>query len=353
MSDTFTNLARAEILLEQRLLSEALDCFDRAEQQGASPDRCSAGRWMVFALQGNLAAAWRESDNIRRRGAPDPNRFWQGENLYGKRVILRCLHGFGDAVQFLRYAPLLRARCARLIVECAPRAVELVRCLSGIDEVISWGEDAAAAPPAWDLQIELMELPYFFRSTLSDLPIATSYLHLPGTELHRATHALGPSSVPRIGVVWSSGEWNPSRNLPFDLLAQLLSRRDCQFWNLQGGPARARWQTLPSGSHLRDTAMLADTGLLPLAAIIAHLDLVITVDTLAAHLAGALNTPCWLLLQYAADWRWMVHRSDSPWYPSLRLFRQSSPGDWHSLIRQLDCALHAWIAERSPRRAVA
>lgn len=350
MSSASNHLARADLLLKRRLLPEALACFHRAERTGANPDCCSAGRWMTFALQGDLAAAWQECDAMHRRDAPDPNRFWLGEDLCGKRVILRCLHGLGDTVQFLRYAPLLRSRCAQLIVECPPPMVDLVRCLHGIDEVISWGENAPATPPAWDVQIEVMELPYLFRTTLADLPIATDYLSLPQTELSRAVCALGDYSQPRVGVVWSSGEWNLERSFPFKLLTPLLSRTDCQFWNLQGGHVRVQWHNLPHAPHLRDTASLDDTGVIPLAAVIAQLDLVITVDTLAAHLAGALNVPCWLLLQYAADWRWLVCRNDSPWYPSLRLFRQLTPGDWQGVATQLHRSLQAWMMEPSKWR---
>lgn len=347
------HLARAEVLLEQRLLSEALACFDHAEQRGADPDRCAAGRWMIFALRGDFNAAWRESDAIYDRGLPDANRFWQGEDLDGKRIILRCLHGLGDAVQFLRYAPLLRAHCAQLIVECSPRAIDLVRCLSGVDEAICWGDNAPAVQPAWDVQIEVMELPYIFRSTLEDLPLADTYICLSENELSQATFVLGSASLPRVGIVWSSGEWNPTRNVPFQLLAPILSRRDCEFWNLQGGPARTCWEALSSSPHRRDTVLLADAGVVPLAAVIAHLNLVITVDTLAAHLAGALGIPCWLLLQYAADWRWMVHRDRSPWYPSLRLLRQATPGDWSGLVASVNRYLDCWVPKQLPRRVAA
>jgi hypothetical protein len=201
-----------------------------------------------------------------------------------------------------------------------------------------------------------MELPYLLRISLADLPTSTGYLRLPPHELDRASRAIRSRdrsrAVPNIGVVWSSGDWNPARSIPFELLAPILSRNDCRYWNLQGGPLRNQWRSL-NHPGLCDTSLLADCGLVPLAAIIAQLDLVITVDTLAAHLAGALAIPCFLLLQYRADWRWMVDRDDSPWYPSLRLFRQAFPGDWPGVVRNLDFALDAWIAARSGERATA
>lgn len=303
---------------------------------------------MAAMLSGDFQSAWQESDAIRFRGRTDPHRFWNGESLRGKHVIVRCLHGFGDSIQFLRYAAKIRAAAASLLVECAPRAVELLRCLPGIDEVISWETDTSAHPPSWQVQLEVMEMPYVFRSVISDLPIVTNYLHVPSGELDRAASALEPKAkAPRIGIAWSSGEWNSSRSVLLQALSPILSRAEFEFWNLQGGGVRQEWQKLGPSLHLRDTHLLADSGLVPLAAVIAHLDLVITVDTLAAHLAGALGVPCFLMLQHAADWRWMIERDDSPWYPSLRLFRQPAPGDWMSVICNLDRALTEWLKARS------
>jgi hypothetical protein len=268
-------------------------------------------------LRGDFAQAWRASDRIRQRGAPDPHRFWQGEPLAGRRVILRCLHGFGDAVQFLRYAPNLRALASHVTVEVPPRLLELARCFDGVDEVITWDDEA----PAWDVQIEVMELAYFFRTQLTDLPIATRYLRLPASP---------PRSGFRVGLAWTSGDWNPARSIPFPLVQPLLAPPGCEFINLQH-------HAEPACALLPDPQ--ASASVFGLASTIAQLDLAITVDTLAAHLAGALGIPCWVLLQHDADWRWMLNRDDSPWYPSLRLFRQPSPGDWVSVIKAVSSQL--------------
>ncbi|HKO17371.1 MAG TPA: hypothetical protein VJU82_00640, partial [Acidobacteriaceae bacterium] len=147
-------LRYAEWLLECRKLAHAVPALNCAELRGASPDRCSAGRWLAAMLRGDFPAAWVESDAIRSRGAPDLNRFWQGEDIRGKRVIVRCLHGFGDAVQFLRFAPMLRALVSKLIVEVPPAMSEIARCFQGVDSVITWGEQAPAVPPQWDVQVE-------------------------------------------------------------------------------------------------------------------------------------------------------------------------------------------------------
>jgi hypothetical protein len=306
----------ARIMLERRDLPAALAAFDRAQAAGVAADTCAAGRWMTHMLAGNFAAAWRESDAIRSRGAPDPHRFWEGQELTGQRVIVRCLHGCGDAVQFLRYAPLLRARASRLIIEVAPPMVQIARCFQGVDEVVTWGNNAPLAPPRWDVQVEVVELPYLFRTEPAALPLAVNYLHLPDQP------AIAPSGRPAVGLVWAAGNWNTQRSIPFTLLQPLLHMSEYEFWNLQGGCARGEWEG----------GLACGDGIMELASAIARMDLVITVDTLAAHLAGAMGKPAWVLLQYAADWRWMTSRSDSLWYPSLRLFRQPRPGDWESAV---------------------
>lgn len=344
-------LEYAERLLANRQLAHAVPALNYAEHCGAHPDQCSSGRWLAAMLRGDFSAAWTECDAIRARGAPDPNRLWHGEDIRGKRVILRCLHGFGDAVQFLRYAPMLRALASTLIVEVPPAMLEIAPYFAGVDEVITWGEQAPAVAPEWDVQIEIVELPYFFRTRAEDLPIATKYLYVPRHVLRDvAPRPNSPDSL-RIGLVWASGEWNPERSMPVHLLRPLLHTSDCEFWNLQGGPSREQWSQLGSSSVLHDAYSSSDT-ILKLASLIAQLDLVITPDTLAAHLAGALGTPAWVMLEHASDWRWMHARTDCPWYPSLRLFRQPSAGHWQGLIRHLQSAL-ATLARSREERLVA
>lgn len=334
-------LVHAEMLLMQRTLAPARACFDLAQRRGADPDHCSSGRWMVHMLQGRFEEAWRESDAIRRRGAPDPHRFWNGESLRGKRVMVRCLHGFGDAVQFLRYMPALRRIAKQVIVEVPPRLLPLATWFDAIDEAITWGPDAPEPAPAFDVQIEVTELPYFFRTRQRDLPFATNYIDVPPNLRRDAARVFARDHRLQVGVVWSAGGWNPSRSMPLTIAQTFLADPECTFWNLQGGSIRAEWSAL-NLPNLRDAEeFCADRGLLPLAAFISQLDLVLTVDTLAAHLAGALGRPVWLMLQHAADWRWMADRDDSPWYPSMRIFRQPQQGDWTSVAAQVQQALAA------------
>ncbi len=271
-------------------------------------------QWKQAMLAGDFERAWKVSDLVRARGEADPHRFWQGETLAGKRVMLRSLHGIGDAIQFLAYLPRLKAVARSVCLQVAPPLVELAQCLAGVGEVITWGPEAQMPEPEWDVQVEVMELPYLFRTQLAELPIATRYLNMPVVLKGNDDKAL------QVGLMWTAGDWNAERSISFERMRSLLQVEDTAFWNLER-------HAVPSGTGLRDDGRTREC--LPgLAERVAQLDLVITVDTVTAHLAGAMGVPAWVLLQRDADWRWMRGREDSPWYPSLRLFRQAHEGRW-------------------------
>ena len=282
-------------------------------------------------LAGDFEQAWRTSDRIRASGVADPHRYWLGEPFAGKRVMVRCLHGFGDSVQFLRYLPQLRAVAASVCVQVAPEFVELAQCLDGVDEVVTWEQ----AEFAWDVQMEVTELPYVLRTQVSELPVATNYLRLP------VRSAQKPQQKLRVGLAWTAGAWKPSRSIPLETLQPLLCVRGCSFWNLLREPAPQQTE----GVLLEDARCRESP--LGLAERIQQLDLVVTVDTLAAHVAGAMGVPAWVLLEYEADWRWQRTRDDSPWYPLLRLFRQRCAGDWTEVAARTADALDALASART------
>ncbi len=312
----------AATLLQARLIPDALSALADAERFGFDPDQCSAARWDCFMFLGRFTDAWAESDAIARRGSPDPHRFWDGQPFHQKRVILRCLHGLGDTIQFIRYAPLIRGAAARLIVETHPPLVRLLRHVRGVDEVITWGADAPHQPPEWDTQVEINELPRIFATTLRTIPAEVPYLHVP-LELS----APKPSQTSRkiVGVNWESSAWNQARSIPGPQFAAALNDLPFAVRSLQYGPHRA----------LFPPVRLTDGDILDAAIDMLPLDLIITVDTMTAHLAGALGKPVWVLLPFEADWRWMLDRNDSPWYPTMRLFRQRKQGDWQSALQEL------------------
>ena len=328
-------LFSAEALLAERLVDEALAEFDLAESEGYNPDACSAGRWTCHMLKGDFELAWRESDRISNRGNPDPNRFWDGTELTGKSVLLRCLHGLGDTLQFIRYASLIRERAQRLTVEAQPALASFLRECNLADEVITWGD----REPHWDQQVEVVELPRIFRTTVESIPAQIPYLKLADPPLRREEK----DGAFRVGLVWASSVFNTARSLPLSQLAPVLSMAEVQCFSLQAGNERAqlnecRMEVPDVCGESPDITVTARA--------ISDLDLVVTVDTMVAHLAGGLGCQVWTLLPYAGDWRWMLNRSDSPWYPTMRLFRQPRPGDWTTVVSQVVQELTSMLEAR-------
>ncbi len=319
--------------LNRRRIREALDHFHSAEQAGYDSDQCAAGRWECHMLLGDFASAWEESDAIASRGAPDANRFWDGEPFTGRRVMLRTLHGFGDAIQFIRYAPLLRARAKSLVVQTHPELVSLFEPVPSIDRVITWGEDAA-----WDQQIEVMELPRAFRTTVATIPDTIPYIpvtrDLCEQQRARALGADKGSDKLKAGVVWAASQYNPARNMRLSDLEPLLAHPQLQCFSFQRGPERSELAQLAERYDVRDM-YVDDPQIAICAAGLMQMDVVITVDTMVAHLAGALGKPVYTLLHDQADWRWMLDREDTPWYPTMRLIRQRTPGDWSSAVERV------------------
>jgi hypothetical protein len=323
-------LEHARHLLAERSVTESLCSFGEAERAGADADACAAGRWECAMLLGQYEAAWQASDEIGvREQATGSQRFWDGTPLAGKRVMLRCLNGFGDALQFIRYAPKIRGQAASLCVEAHPEIVSLLRACAGVEHAITWGQHAPAEPPPWDAQIEIMELPRIFRATSATVPVVFPYLDpkcLPGTPsttvLIRTMQGRRREGRLQVGVAWRSSNWNPLRSLPLPSLATALETLEhCDFYSLQEDGAREL-------AHISNPNISnVETVFTDLALRISQLDLVLTIDGVLAHLAGALGIPVLLLLPYAADWRWGLE-ARTPWYPRATLFRQQSPGDW-------------------------
>lgn len=266
----------------------------------AAIDICD--EWMDAMLHGDFERAWSLSDL-------SPNCPHHLEDLAAKRILLRCDHGLGDTIQFIRYAPLLRSAAGHIIAHVQPRLVPLVRRLPEIDRVFTWNEPWPRGE--YDCEIEIMDLPYLFRTTLDTIPREVPYLSVDPA-------LLGPPTG-GIGLQWSAGEWDAGRSLPVSALAPLHCIPGVRLVSLQDGP------------YTPDVTATA--------AAIMGLDLVITVDTMVAHLAGALGKPVWVLLPYEADWRWMLDRGDSPWYPTMRLFRQDETRHWAPVMDRVRQAL--------------
>lgn len=290
-------------------------------------DRVDDDPWFAAMLRGDFATAWRISDSLlhttrqqdHTRVPRHEQNIWDGSSVVGKRVLVRCYHGLGDTIQFIRYASLLKRVAAEVIVWMQPSLIPLLRSVRGIDRVLPLHEGVPDVE--YDVDVELNELPYVFRTTLETIPAEVPYLHVE------------PASLPdnnrlKVGLIWRSGEWDERRSIPYRALLPLSEVSGVEWHLLQRAARRAGWNgefgTITGGDNPLDDAR-----------IMRALDLVISVDTMTAHLAGALGRPTWTLLPFDADWRWMRDREDSPWYPTMRLFRQQKEGDWNSLLKTL------------------
>ena len=290
--------------------------------------------------RGDFSAAWRFSDAVLLSRSCVPcshlprhqQYLWNGAAIDGKRVLIRCYHGLGDTIQFIRYAPLVRERAREVIVWAQPALVELLGHAPGVDQVLPLHDGSPAVD--YDVDVEIMELPHLFRSTLETIPGHVPYLHASTSPIARDRRARRGCHV---GVVWHSGDWDPLRSVPLARLATLAQIPGVTLHALQRGPALAEWPgALGPVSGADEVAAVART--------MGTLDLIISVDSFPAHLAGALARPVWTLLHTAADWRWMDGREDSPWYPTMRLFRQDRTGDWDGVISKITDELQRFAA---------
>lgn len=341
-----STLNQAEAHLGAREIDRALAVYEQLEHDGCTePDRLSGGRWMCHMIAGDYDQAWQSSDAIRDRGAPDVHRFWQGEPIDSKRVMLRCLHGYGDTVMYLRWLPLLNQRASSVTVQACPEMLPLLRSMPDAKHVISWTAHGESDRDHWDVQIESAELPYFFRATTATLP-APVKLVFPEVEMHRIRACMGERTRPRVGLVWTGSNYDAARSIPFDQFRGLMQNHSVEFWSLQAPEnnhdwthlcAERGWSARTFYTHGETANELHGAGIADMAAFASEMDLVITIDTMAAHLAGSLGLPTFLVLKREADWRWMLDRDDSPWYPTVRIFRQHTTGDWtHPLTRVCD-----------------
>lgn len=315
----------------------------------AEPGRLEAhvNLGMQLLLAGQFAEGWQEYE--WRQRYPEYASLaavaarWDGAALEGRTILLDTEQGFGDAIQFLRYAPLVAQRGGRVIVRCAPELARLFRNTEGIWQVIP--RDAPA--PDFDAHCPLPSLPLVFGTRLDSIPARVPYVGADSGQIAhwRARLATGAGAC-KVGLVWASQSKHrtaAAKSFPLTTLTPLAAISGVRFYSLQKGEAARQAERPPEGIRLEDIADdlrdFSDT-----AAAIANLDLVISVDTAVAHLAGALGRPAWTLLKYAPDWRWLLARDDSPWYPSMRLFRQKVPADWNTVIEDVARALQQFAA---------
>jgi tetratricopeptide (TPR) repeat protein len=352
-SAAHTNLANALLALGRR---EEMEHHYRLAVQ-LEPE--SPGGNYNLALgclrKGNFHEGWRRHEwrwefrelNLPRRGLPQPQ--WRGQTLDGETILLHAEQGLGDTIMFARYVPLVAARGGRVVLEVQPRLRRLLASMTGAAQVIARGD----ALPPFEHQCPMMSLPLAFDTRLESIPATVPYLSADPAEIAAAWRRCPRRDARlRVGLAWAGNpqmKGDPLRSTTLETFAPLLKEGGAVFFSLQFGEVAAEIGN--SGVAIVDGCS-RDRDLAETAALMATLDLVLSVDTSVAHLAGAMGLPVWVLLPHLADWRWMDHREDSPWYPTARLFRQPSPGDWTSLAAKLRDELADFAARFSPGRSL-
>lgn len=330
-------------LLEQGRVAEAESVLRDALLTAPDSPNPQVNLGLVTLLNGRFEegwrlyeARWRVDPTLSASGPIDAPRWTGEESLFGKTILLHAEQGFGDTLQFCRYAPLVAALGARVILAVQPSMARLLGVLKGVHQVVVQG----GPPPVVDFHCPLMSLPLAFGTRLETIPAAVRYLRADAGDVARWAERLAGLSGRRVGLVWAGSDRrgqahaaaiNRRRSIPFATVAPLLDSPDCAFVSLQHGAPAPDARLFDPGSALTDFAETA--------ALIANLDLVIAVDTAVAHLAGALGKPVWLLNRFDTCWRWLRDRDDSPWYPTLRQFRQDAPNDWAPVIARVAEAL--------------
>ena len=342
-----TNLAN--VLMRQSSRAEMIRHYERALEL----DSKSAGGHYNLALaylrQGRYAEGWPAHEwrwdfrelRLRRRHFAAPQ--WRGEKLNGETILLHAEQGLGDTLQFVRYAPLVAERGGRVVLEVPPRLVRLLQGLPGVSRVVGRGEPLGDF--AW--HCPLMSLPLAFGTTVDTIPRRVPYVRADEEEVRAARQRWTGTGL-RVGIAWAGNPQYRSdeqRSMPLLALLPLAGVPGITWFSLQMGTACGQMRTVGERFPLID-ASSTSRDLAETAALVATLDLVITVDTAMAHLAGAMGVPLWVVLPHLADWRWMEERADCPWYPAARLFRQPAPGDWASAVERMRGELERWISGR-------
>lgn len=303
----------------------------------------------ALLLNGNFIDGWNEYEwrwqvqelGFKRPVSDKPE--WTGQDLTGKTLLICEEQGFGDTLQFIRLAALVRPLCARVVVQCRAPLARIVASAAGVDEVVTEFPDRSG----YDCWVSLMSLMARLGVTLDSVPATTPYLFTPADARRSWASVVPTSGTLKVGLVWAGDpklgcaaarKMDSRRSVALSQFAPLAQIPHVTWVSLQKGPASKQVESAPGGLTLIDpmdgVRDYADT-----AAIIEQLDIVIGVDTSVIHLAGALGKPVWALSRFDGCWRWLLDREDSPWYPTLRLFRQEQPGDWGPVVERVRQAL--------------
>jgi hypothetical protein len=293
--------------------------------------------------RGDLERAWELCDRnlqefcksgpAKHTGERHFQRIWRGEKLEDRRVLVRCYHGLGDTIQFVRFAKPLREAAREVLIWVQPELLELLGGVEGIDSLHPLHDGTPDVD--YDVDIEVMELAHALRVTPEIIARWVPYLHVGQCCLsHPSTQSTRGPPI-SVGLIWEAGNWDRRRCVPPRMLKRLNAIPGIRLYSLQQGPGRAMADAIPAED-------IAAPDLRSLAATIMSLDLIITIDSMVAHLAGALGVPVWTMLHKDCDWRWPTAGRQSIWYPTMKLFHQPSYGDWDGLLEQVATELN-WL----------
>lgn len=333
-------------------LQTAVQYYDQATAIEPNFAEAHWNKALTLLLGGDLLRGFEEYEWRRHVNLPSfrslrdfPGTRWDGSPLQGQIIYLHAEQGMGDIIQFVRYVPYVVQRGGRVMLECHPPLMNLLQNLPGVERLVPYG----SAPPGYHTQAPLLSLAHIFQTTAETVPASVPYLHPPATAVTLPPPHAGTASL-KVGLVWSGNPENPynrTRAIPLELLLPFADLPHIALYSLQKDLQPGEADQLAARPQIHDLrSRLSD--FVDTAALIQQLDLIISIDTAVTHLAGALGKPVWLLLPFAPDWRWMLHRDDSPWYPTLRIFRQAVAGDWETVLQQVSAELEQLAAAPAP-----
>ncbi len=334
---------------------EAVALYDEILRRAPNSREAQWNKAMALLALGDYAEGWKLHEaglgDAGKRGPAWAERRWDGGTFPGKRLLIRCEQGLGDNLQFVRYVALCKERGGQVLAQCPDALMRLFHNCPFIDAVIADPDDGD-----FDFQIPMMSLPLIFGTTLETVPAKIPYLFVDDEARRKWAAKFSDANGFKVGLVWAGSPreigidaqlMDQRRSIGLEKLKPILAREDVRFYSLQVGKASAEIVASGLSGRIADyTGEIAD--FLDTAAIIENLDLVISVDTSVAHLAGGLGKPVWILSRFDACWRWLQNREASPWYPGARIFGQPALGDWDSVVKSVADTLGKELARKAP-----